>query len=135
MFEAFAGAAVRTGSIEHDRSRRFRKSLAAQNAGIVSTSMDLSNSDVGLFYSPVSVAELRAGARPNENDVLNNLFGAKPKTLPNEGNLFLRFDCSQREKINFQRSDSTTYKSIPPYRKPPIPKPHATFQSRTGSYP
>jgi predicted nucleic acid-binding protein len=38
--------------------------------------MDLSNSDAAVLYSPVSVAELWAGARPNEHDALNNLFRA-----------------------------------------------------------
>jgi predicted nucleic acid-binding protein len=47
-----------------------------KNAGIVARWMDLSNSDAAVLYSPVSVAELWAGARPNEHDSLNNLFGA-----------------------------------------------------------
>ena len=44
------------------------------SADIVSKWMNLSNSDVAVLYSPVSVAELWAGARPNEYDALNNLF-------------------------------------------------------------
>jgi predicted nucleic acid-binding protein len=47
-----------------------------KNADIVARWMDLSNSDAAVLYSPVSVAELWAGARPNEHDALNNLFGA-----------------------------------------------------------
>ena len=47
-----------------------------KNADIVARWMDLSNSDAAVLYSPVSVAELWAGARPNEHDSLNNLFGA-----------------------------------------------------------
>ena len=47
-----------------------------RNADIVSRWVNLSNSDVAVLYSPVSVAELWAGARPNEFDALNNLFGA-----------------------------------------------------------
>ncbi|HEX3683421.1 MAG TPA: PIN domain-containing protein [Bryobacteraceae bacterium] len=43
---------------------------------IVSRWMELSNSDAAVLYSPVSVAELWAGARPNEYDALNNLFDA-----------------------------------------------------------
>ena len=47
-----------------------------RNADIVSKWIDLSNSDAAVLYSPVSVAELWAGARPNEYDALNNLFRA-----------------------------------------------------------
>ena len=47
-----------------------------RNADIVSKWMDLSNSDAAVLYSPVSVAELWAGARPSEHDALNNLFRA-----------------------------------------------------------
>jgi predicted nucleic acid-binding protein len=43
---------------------------------IVSRWIDLSKSDAAVLYSPVSVAELWAGARPNEYDALNNLFRA-----------------------------------------------------------
>ena len=48
----------------------------ARDAVIVSRWMDLSNSDAAVLYSPVSVAELWAGARPSEHDALNNLFRA-----------------------------------------------------------
>jgi predicted nucleic acid-binding protein len=47
-----------------------------RNADIVARWLDLSNSDAAVLYSPVSVAELWAGARPNENEALNNLFRA-----------------------------------------------------------
>jgi predicted nucleic acid-binding protein len=47
-----------------------------RDADIVSRWMDLSNSGDAVLYSPVSVAELWAGARPNEHDALNNLFRA-----------------------------------------------------------
>ncbi len=36
--------------------------------------MELSDSDDLIFYSPVTAAELWAGARPREQDALNNLF-------------------------------------------------------------
>ena len=54
------------------------------NADIVSKWIGLSNSDAGVLYSPVSVAELWAGARPNEYDALNNLFRALTCTPINE---------------------------------------------------
>jgi len=47
-----------------------------RNADLVSKWIDLSNSDAAVLYSPVSVAELWAGARPNEYDTLSNLFRA-----------------------------------------------------------
>ena len=47
-----------------------------RDAEIVSAWLDLSNSDSAVLYSPVSVAELWAGARPAERDALNNLFRA-----------------------------------------------------------
>jgi predicted nucleic acid-binding protein len=37
-----------------------------KNEDIVSKWMDLSKADAAVLYSPVSVAELWAGARPNE---------------------------------------------------------------------
>ena len=42
---------------------------------LVSRWTELSRSDVAILYSPVSAAELWAGARPAEHDDLNNLFG------------------------------------------------------------
>ena len=47
-----------------------------RNADVVSKWIDLSNADAAVLYSPVSVAELWAGARPNEYEMLNNLFRA-----------------------------------------------------------
>ena len=43
---------------------------------IVARWLDLSDSDAAILYSPVSVAELWAGARPSEHDALNHLFRA-----------------------------------------------------------
>jgi predicted nucleic acid-binding protein len=45
-----------------------------RNADIIARWIDLSNSDDAVLYSPVSVAELWAGARPKEHDALRNLF-------------------------------------------------------------
>ena len=45
-----------------------------RNAGIVARWVDVSNSDAAVLYSPVSVAELWAGARPAEYEALHNLF-------------------------------------------------------------
>ncbi len=47
-----------------------------RNAGIISRWIELSNSDAAVLYSPVSVAELWAGARPGEYNVIANLFRA-----------------------------------------------------------
>src|SRR5436305_6128382 len=47
-----------------------------RDADIVSKWVDLRKSDAAVLYSPVSVAELWAGARPNEHDALSNLFRA-----------------------------------------------------------
>jgi predicted nucleic acid-binding protein len=46
----------------------------ARNQAIVAKWMELSESDDTLLYSPVSAAELWAGARPNEHDALTKLF-------------------------------------------------------------
>ena len=46
------------------------------NQEIISTWIELSNSDSAVLYSPLSVAEVWNGARPNEYDVLNHLFRA-----------------------------------------------------------
>jgi predicted nucleic acid-binding protein len=45
-----------------------------ENADIVARWIALSNSNASVLYSPVSVAELWAGARPNEHEALNNCF-------------------------------------------------------------
>ena len=47
-----------------------------RNTSIVARWIDLSNSDAAVLYSPVSVAELWAGARLSEHEALNNLFRA-----------------------------------------------------------
>ena len=47
-----------------------------KNSFIVSQWIDLANSGAAVLYSPISVAELWAGARPNEHAALHNLFGA-----------------------------------------------------------
>ena len=52
-----------------------------KDANIVSRWTDLSNSEAAVLYSPISVAELRAGARSNEYDALNNLFHALKNVL------------------------------------------------------
>jgi predicted nucleic acid-binding protein len=43
---------------------------------LVSQWTELSRSDVAILYSPVSAAELWAGARPPEHSVIANLFRA-----------------------------------------------------------
>ena len=45
-----------------------------RDPGIVSQWIKLSGSDASILYSPVSVAELWAGARPSEYEALRNLF-------------------------------------------------------------
>ena len=45
-----------------------------RNQEIVARWMDVSNSETAVLYSPLSVAELWAGARPKEHDALRNLF-------------------------------------------------------------
>ena len=47
-----------------------------RNRAVVSRWMELSTCDAAVLYSPVSVAELWAGARPSEYDALRNLFRA-----------------------------------------------------------
>jgi predicted nucleic acid-binding protein len=47
-----------------------------KNAQLVAKWMDLSNADAAVLYSPISVAELWAGARPNEYEALGHLFQA-----------------------------------------------------------
>jgi hypothetical protein len=47
-----------------------------KNAHICSKWMELSNADAAVLYSPISVAELWAGARPNEYEALRDLFQA-----------------------------------------------------------
>jgi predicted nucleic acid-binding protein len=45
-----------------------------RNHEIIANWIELSNSDAGILYSPVSVAELWGGAMPKEYDALNDLF-------------------------------------------------------------
>lgn len=47
-----------------------------RNVDVISRWIELSKSDAAVLYSPVSVAELWAGARPSEQDALRNLFRA-----------------------------------------------------------
>ena len=47
-----------------------------RNNSVVSQWIELSNSDAVILYSPVSVTELWAGARLNEQDTLDSLFAA-----------------------------------------------------------
>jgi predicted nucleic acid-binding protein len=47
-----------------------------RNAEIISQWLDLARANAAVLYSPVSVAELWSGARPNEHDALNRLFHA-----------------------------------------------------------
>ena len=51
-----------------------------KNAPVISKWIDLSNSDAVILYSPISVAELWAGARPKEHDALAKLFRALKST-------------------------------------------------------
>jgi predicted nucleic acid-binding protein len=48
----------------------------ARNAEVVAKWTELSGSDAVVLYSPVSVAEIWAGARPNEHSALTDLFAA-----------------------------------------------------------
>jgi predicted nucleic acid-binding protein len=50
--------------------------MTGRNADVISRWILLSASDAPILYSPVSVAELWAGARPAEYETLNNLFAA-----------------------------------------------------------
>ncbi len=45
-----------------------------KNEDILSRWIELSQSDIPILYSPVSTAELWAGARPQEHDALTDLF-------------------------------------------------------------
>ena len=47
-----------------------------KNPDVLSRWTELSDSDDLILYSPVTTAELWAGARPREYDVLSNLFAA-----------------------------------------------------------
>ena len=47
-----------------------------RDRGTVAQWTELGRSDAAILYSSVSVAELWAGARPSEHDILKNLFRA-----------------------------------------------------------
>ena len=47
-----------------------------RNDDVVSKWIELSKADAAVLYSPVSLAELWAGAKPNEYETLTNLFRA-----------------------------------------------------------
>jgi predicted nucleic acid-binding protein len=47
-----------------------------KDADVVSRWIDLARQDIAVLYSPVSAAELWAGARPPEHDAIDNLFRA-----------------------------------------------------------
>ena len=47
-----------------------------RNEDIASRWFELSGSDIGILYSPVTAAELWAGALPAEHTLLSRLFGA-----------------------------------------------------------
>ncbi len=80
MFEVSVEVIVWTGFPYDDRplvdSDILIEVSRGRDADLVSEWIDLSNSDAAVLYSPVSVAELWADARPNEYDALNNLFQA-----------------------------------------------------------
>lgn len=48
--------------------------LRRKNSEILARWMELSRKETGILYSPVSAAELWAGARPAEYEVIDNLF-------------------------------------------------------------
>jgi predicted nucleic acid-binding protein len=48
--------------------------FCARNAAVVAKWTELSGSDAVVLYSPVSVAEIWAGARPSERAALTGLF-------------------------------------------------------------
>jgi predicted nucleic acid-binding protein len=56
----------------------------ARNAEVVAKWTELSSSDAVVLYSPVSVAEIWAGARPNEHAALTDLFAALTCTAIDE---------------------------------------------------
>ncbi len=47
-----------------------------KDSDLISRWIELSRSDQAVLYSPVSVGELWAGARPAEHDAIENLFAA-----------------------------------------------------------
>ncbi len=55
-----------------------------KNSAVIAHWRELAHSGAPVLYSPVSVAELWAGARPREHAALRNLFGALSCCLINE---------------------------------------------------
>jgi predicted nucleic acid-binding protein len=47
-----------------------------KDPAVLSRWMELSTSDAAVLFSPVNVAELWAGARPNEHETLDRLFAS-----------------------------------------------------------
>jgi predicted nucleic acid-binding protein len=47
-----------------------------KDSSLVSRWAELMESDTAILFSPVNAAELWAGARPNEYDILNHLFSS-----------------------------------------------------------
>jgi predicted nucleic acid-binding protein len=47
-----------------------------RNQAVLDRWRDLANSDTRIYYSPITLAELRSGARPNEYFILDSLFGS-----------------------------------------------------------
>ena len=70
-----AGETARTVTVLVDSDILIEVSRG-HNRGIVSQWDELSRSDDALLYSPVTAAELWAGARSHEHGALSNLFGA-----------------------------------------------------------
>jgi hypothetical protein len=64
------------GCTNDDGSRRLRDFSRGRNADVIAGWIESSSSDADILYSPVSVAELWAGARPSEYDALENLFSS-----------------------------------------------------------
>ena len=76
-----------------------------RDAALISRWLELSNSEHGIMYSPVSAAELWAGARPAEHDTLHKLFGAltcvpiDAETGRHAGDYLSRFRKSHRVEL------------------------------------
>jgi predicted nucleic acid-binding protein len=47
-----------------------------RNQAVLDRWRDLANSKARIYYSPITLAELRSGARPNEHFILDSLFGS-----------------------------------------------------------
>jgi hypothetical protein len=77
-FAVFVPAAAWSGFIKGDGTCRLRHSDRGfpRQARCPVKSVHLSDSDAAILYSAISLAELWAGALPDEHDALNRLFGA-----------------------------------------------------------